>query len=200
MLRLNQSAGKIEGVDRGVRKTAHQQMMSKFDRRNQAKQKRLLNHQQHTKAISIFSGKDSAPRIVAVVPLCDDVNIATAIAKLNSSVDMNETVPENGLLRVSVERFKQNIAYLTVKRDLVAVLDACRLADFVVLVLSATEEVDSFGELLIKSIQTQGISNVVTVVEVRSCPRNPIFPCLTIVPAPRYGRASQETATGLAIP
>jgi pre-rRNA-processing protein TSR1 len=142
-------------------------MMSKFDRRNQAKQKRLLTHQQHTKAISVFSGKDAAPRIVAFVPLCEDVNVATAITKLNSSVDINETVPESGMLRVSVERFKQNVAYLTVKRDLIAVLDACRLADFVVLVLSATEEVDSFGELLIKSIQTQGISNVVTVVEVR---------------------------------
>jgi pre-rRNA-processing protein TSR1 len=148
--------------------------MSKFDRRNQAKQKRLLNHQQHTKAISIFSGKDSAPRIVAVVPLCDDVNVVTAIAKLNASVDMTETVPESGLLRVSVERFKQNIAYLTVKRHLIAVLDACRLADFVVLLLSATEEVDSFGELLIKSIQTQGISNVVTVVEVMVCSSNSI--------------------------
>jgi pre-rRNA-processing protein TSR1 len=142
-------------------------MMSKFDRRNQAKQKRLLNHQQHTKAISIFSGKHAAPRLVAVIPLCDDVNVATAIAKLNSSVDLTETVPESGLLRVSVERFKQNVAYLTVRRDLLAVLDACRLADFVVLALSASEEVDTFGELLIKSIQAQGISNVVTVVEVR---------------------------------
>jgi pre-rRNA-processing protein TSR1 len=152
-------------------------MMSKFDRRNQAKQKRLLNHQQHTKAISIFSGKHAAPRIVAVVPLCEDVNVATAITKLNASVDLSETVPESGLHLVSVERFKQNIAYLTVKRDLIAVLDACRLADFVVLALSAREEVDSFGELLIKSIQAQGISNVVTVVEVSYFIRRPTFFC-----------------------
>jgi pre-rRNA-processing protein TSR1 len=140
--------------------------MSKFDRRNQAKQKRLLNHQQHVKATSIFTGKDAAPRIVAVIPLCEGLDIVSAISKLNSSVEITETVPDSGMLRVSVDRFKQSIAYLTIKRDLLAVLDACRLADFAVLVMSATEEVDSYGELLIRSMVTQGISNVVTVVDV----------------------------------
>ncbi|KAF2433145.1 pre-rRNA processing protein Tsr1 [Tothia fuscella] len=161
----DKAKGKIEGLEKGTRKTPHQTMMSKLDRRNQAKQKRLLNNQQHSKATGIFTGKDAAPRIVAVVPLCEGLDIVSAISKLNASADITESVSESGITRVSVERFKQSIAYLTVKRELIPVSDACRLADFVVLVLSAKEEVDGFGEVLIRSIETQGISNVVTVVD-----------------------------------
>lgn len=125
--------GKIERFEKGSRKTPHQQVMSKFDRRNQARQKRLLNNQEHEKATSVFGSKDGAPRIVAVVPLCKDVSAAAAIRDLNSSVDVEAEVPEQGWLRVGVGRFKQRIGYVPVKRDIMAALDACRAADYVVL-------------------------------------------------------------------
>lgn len=125
--------GKIETRERGSRKTPHQQVMSKFDRRNQAKQKRLLNHEQHEKATGLFGGKDGAPRIVAVVPLCEDVSAAAAIKSLNTSVDVEDEVPEQGWLRVGLGRFKQSIGYMPVRRDLMAALDACRAADYVLL-------------------------------------------------------------------
>jgi pre-rRNA-processing protein TSR1 len=64
-----------------------------------------------------------------------------------------------------VDRFKQKIQYLVVKRDLLACLDACRIADFVVFILSAQEEVDAEGELILKSVESQGISNCFTVVQ-----------------------------------
>ncbi|KAJ9645926.1 ribosome biogenesis protein tsr1 [Coniosporium tulheliwenetii] len=159
------SKGKIETRERGSRKTPHQQVMSKFDRRNQAKQKRLLNHEQHEKATGVFGGKDGAPRIVAVVPLCEDVSAAAAIRSLNSSVDVEEEVPEQGWLRVNVGRFKQRIGYVPVRRDLMAALDACRAADYVLFVLSAEQEVDELGELILRSMESQGISTVFTVVQ-----------------------------------
>jgi len=53
-----------------------------------------------------------------------------------------------------------------VKRDLLSVLDACKVADFVVLVLSAKQEVDEHGELLLRSIEAQGISNTIPAVQV----------------------------------
>jgi pre-rRNA-processing protein TSR1 len=142
--------------------------MSKLNRRNQAKQKRQTKDQQHARTTNIFAGKDGAPRIVAVVPLTADVDSKNAIAKLNESVEVTDALPETGILRVHVERFKQNVAYLAVKRDLLSVLEACRVADFVVLAISASEEVDEYGELILKSIEGQGISNVVAVVQVCS--------------------------------
>jgi pre-rRNA-processing protein TSR1 len=139
--------------------------MSKFDRRNRAKQMRLNKDSEHAKATNVFAGKDGAPRIIALVPLCADISTAAAARSLNASLDIEEEVPEAGWTRTNVDRFKQKLQYLVVKRDLLACLDACRIADFVVFVLSAAEEVDAEGELILKSVESQGISNCFTVVQ-----------------------------------
>jgi pre-rRNA-processing protein TSR1 len=139
--------------------------MSKFDRRNRAKQMRLNKDSEHAKATNVFAGKDGAPRIIALVPLCADISAAAAARSLNASLDIEEEVPEAGWTRTHVDRFKQKLQYLVVRRDLLACLDACRIADFVVFVLSAAEEVDAEGELILKSVESQGISNCFTVVQ-----------------------------------
>jgi pre-rRNA-processing protein TSR1 len=73
---------------------------------------------------------------------------------------------QHGLLGTfRVERFKQKIQWIVLKRDMLAVIDGCKAADFVMFVLSAKEEVDAFGESLIRSIETQGVSNTFTVVQ-----------------------------------
>ncbi|KAH4923380.1 hypothetical protein HBI79_171950 [Parastagonospora nodorum] len=161
------SKGKVEGLsfERGVRRTPHQQVMSKFDRRNRAKQMRLNKDSEHAKNTNVFAGKDGAPRIVALVPLCSDISTAAAARSLNAALDIEEEVPEAGWTRTNVDRFKQKIQYLVVKRDLLECLDACRIADFVVFILSASEEVDAEGELILKSVESQGISNTFTVVQ-----------------------------------
>ncbi|KAH8730369.1 hypothetical protein GQ44DRAFT_700208 [Phaeosphaeriaceae sp. PMI808] len=150
---------------RGNRRTPHQQVMSKFDRRNRAKQMRLKKDSEHAKATNVFAGKEGAPRLVAIIPLCSDISTAEAARSLNASLDIEEEVPEAGWTRTNVERFKQKVQYLVVKRDLLACLDACRIADFVIFVLSAAEEVDAEGELILKSVESQGISNCFTVVQ-----------------------------------
>jgi pre-rRNA-processing protein TSR1 len=139
--------------------------MSKFDRRNRAKQMRLNKDSEHAKATNVFAGKDGAPRIIALIPLCSDVSTAAAARSLNISVEVEDEVPEVGWTRTTVDRFKQKVQYLIVKRDLLACLDACRVADYVVFVLSAHEEVDAEGELILKSVESQGISNCFTVVQ-----------------------------------
>ncbi|KAK5660799.1 hypothetical protein OQA88_12167 [Cercophora sp. LCS_1] len=155
--------GRIAG-EKGTRKTPHQQVMSKLDRRNQAKQRQLEKHREHQKETLVFSGKDGAPRNVAVIPLCSDGNAASAIQSLNGSVDIEAEISDIPF-RVSVDRFKQKIQYIPLKRDLTACLDAARVADFVVLVLSAEEEVDDLGELIIRSVESQGLSTLFTVVQ-----------------------------------
>ena len=150
--------------ERGNRKTPHQQVMSKFDRRNQAKQARLIKHKEHTKGQALFTGRDGAPRIVAVLPLCPDGDAKIAIKQLNSSVDIDVGV-EDGIHQVSVDRFKQKLQYVPLPRDLNACLDATKLADFIVVVLSATTEVDELGELILRSVESQGMSTLFTMVQ-----------------------------------
>nr|UWK20470.1 ribosomal biogenesis protein [Trichoderma stromaticum] len=150
--------------EKGSRKTPHQQVMSKFDRRNQAKQTRLTKHREHLKETSIFSGKDAAPRIVAVIPLCSDGDAKAAIQSLNSSLDIETDLTSNNF-QVPVDRFKQKLQYVALERDLVACLDAASAADFVVVVLSASVEVDQLGELILRSVESQGLSTLFTMVQ-----------------------------------
>lgn len=147
------------------RKTPQQQLMSKFDRKNQARQKQQAKHREHLREASVFAGRDGAPRIVAVIPLCEDGNAAQAVRQLNESLDIDAEVPESGLLRTEVERFKQKIQYIVLDRDLTTCLDACRVADYVVVILSPEQEVDELGELILRSLESQGLSTLLTVVQ-----------------------------------
>ena len=153
--------GRSEGHPKGSRKTPHQQVMSKLDRRNQAAQKRQIKHQENIKSASVFAGQHGAPRIVALVPLSSDVDAKNAIPKLHHDMD----VPPPSSTRIRVDKFKQTIEYVPVNFDLQTALDACRVADFVILLVSPTEEVDEQEELMLKAIESQGVSNVLTMVQ-----------------------------------
>ncbi|KAI2625496.1 hypothetical protein GGS21DRAFT_304821 [Xylaria nigripes] len=157
----DQAKGKVPNERR---KTPHQQVMSKMDRRNQAKQRQLVKHKEHQKEASIFMGRDGAPRIVAVVPLCADGDALAAIRNLNSSLDIECDVSAS-TFRVSIDRFKQKLQYVPVKRELSACMDAARVADYILFVLSAETEVDPLGELIIRSIENQGMSTLFTMVQ-----------------------------------
>ncbi|MDA4133765.1 MAG: hypothetical protein OK454_11685, partial [Thaumarchaeota archaeon] len=137
--------------------------MSKFDRRNQARQRQQEKHKEHQSQTSVFSGRDGAPRNVAVVPLCSDCDAGVAIKALNDSLDIEAEIPET-CFRVPVDRFKQKLQYYPLKRDLTACLDATRVADFVVLILSAEEEVDELGEVILRAVEGQGLSTLFTVI------------------------------------
>jgi len=138
--------------------------MSKFDRRNQAKQRQLAKRKEHLEETSVFSGRDGAPRIVAIVPLCANSDATYAIKQLNESLDIEVGVEENPS-RVSVDRFKQKLQYVPLKRDLNTVLDGTRVADFVVVMLSAEVEVDALGELMLRGLESQGMTTLFTVVQ-----------------------------------
>ncbi|PWY74389.1 DUF663-domain-containing protein [Aspergillus heteromorphus CBS 117.55] len=161
----DKAKGKVERQERGTRKTPHQQLKSKLDRRNQARQKQQLKHQEKAQSLSIFSGQSGAPRHVAVVPLSVDIDVAAIIRALNESVDVSADISSDSPSRVRVDRFRQTLNYIPAKYDLMNALDVCRMADFVVLALSAQVEVDAQGELLLRSIEGQGISNVVAMVQ-----------------------------------
>ncbi|KAL6237281.1 hypothetical protein BDW75DRAFT_85467 [Aspergillus navahoensis] len=161
----DQAKGKVERGERGTRKTPHQQLMSKLDRRNQARQKQQNKQQERAQATSIFSGQNGAPRHVAIVPLSVDIDTTAIIKALNESVDVTGDVFPSTISRIRVDRFRQSLQYIPAKHDLMSALDACRLADFVVLAISAHVEVEEQGELLLRSIEGQGISNVIAVVQ-----------------------------------
>ncbi|KAI5304204.1 hypothetical protein KEM56_006744 [Ascosphaera pollenicola] len=162
----DQNKGKVERAERGSRKTPSQQLQTKLDRRNQAKQKQRLKHKDRSEAASIFSGANGAPRQVAVIPLTKSVNVRAAVKSLNSSLDIAD-VDYDRTCRVRIDIYKQSLTYIPVSgMNLVEALDAARVADFVVFVLPPDDtELDEQTQLFLRSIEGQGISTVFAVVQ-----------------------------------
>jgi pre-rRNA-processing protein TSR1 len=64
-----------------------------------------------------------------------------------------------------VERFKTSLQFIQLAYgDFYATLDACKVADYVVFVLSPAMEVGAWGETVLRTLQTQGLPDVVSVV------------------------------------
>lgn len=159
------SKGKVENHEKRNRRTLNQQVVSKIDRRHHARQLQQLKHQENVKSTSVFSGQNGAPRIVAVIPLCEENDSGLAVQKLNEDIGNDAVTSLSRPFKIRVDRFKQNILFVPVSRDLLTALDACRVADFVILLLSPTQEVGEKGELILRALEGQGVSNVLTMVQ-----------------------------------
>ena len=163
---LTATIGKIEDhrEDRGKRQTTHQQAMSKLARRNQSKQLRANHTEKRTAESSIFQGLHGVPKHIAVVPLSPTAKPEAVVKSLNDSVGESDDT-DSTLLRVKVTRFRRNLLYMPTSRDLFDVLDTCRLADWVILALTTDQEFGDYEDQLIRSLEGQGVTNVVAVVQ-----------------------------------
>lgn len=141
--------------------------MSKLDRRNQARQRQQEKHRQLVKARNIFSGHDAVAKRVVLVPLHEDVDPHAAIGSLNASLDIDEPMMlDTNQINVNIDRFKQSLRYVVLQPGLFSVLDACRLADFVILLFSANGDIDRDAEEVLRAIEGQGVSSVTAMVQV----------------------------------
>ena len=66
---------------------------------------------------------------------------------------------------IRADRFKTSLQFRTVPyRNFYAAVDACKVADYVVFVLSSAVEVDTWGDTLLRTLQAQGLPDVVSVI------------------------------------
>ncbi|KAJ6498822.1 ribosome biogenesis protein tsr1 [Mycena sanguinolenta] len=138
---------------------------TRLNRRNNAKQAQTLKRNALVSATRLFNGVDGAPRIVAVIPLSEDVSTRGAVSSLAEALDVaTDNCPDQGLWKMRAERFKTSLQFLSVPyKRMYDALDACKVADYVVFVLSSTVEVDTWGDTLLRTLQGQGLPEVVTV-------------------------------------
>ncbi|KAJ7680791.1 ribosome biogenesis protein tsr1 [Mycena polygramma] len=138
---------------------------TRLNRRNNAKQAQALKRNALVSATRLFNGVDGAPRIVAVIPLTEDISTRSAVSSLAEALDVaTDDCPEHGLWKMRADRFKTSLQFLSVPyKNMYAALDACKAADYVLFVLSSTVEVDPWGDTLLRTLQAQGLPEVVTV-------------------------------------
>jgi pre-rRNA-processing protein TSR1 len=95
---LTPTLGKVDDPGAIARKNHHQQVISKIERRNKARQLQTNKSKDLERETRIFKGRDGAPRIVAVVPLCEDVSSAVTVRMLLKILDIEAEVPEHGIV------------------------------------------------------------------------------------------------------
>jgi len=78
----------------------------RLNRRNNAKQVLVKKRNAIASAARIFSGIDGAPRIVAVIPLSEDVGTRNLVRALAETIEISaEDCPEDGLWRMRYGTF-----------------------------------------------------------------------------------------------
>ncbi|KAJ9474379.1 Ribosome biogenesis protein TSR1 [Pseudozyma hubeiensis] len=127
-----------------------------------------------------FAGAGAgAPRICAVVDLAEDGDSWEAVRRIQEEGIDGGVQPVSGrsvdealaqglpYCELEATRFRQTIQFLPLPYGaLYPILDACKCADFVLLVLSASTAIDpgSWGELCLRTLQAQGLPTVVVAV------------------------------------
>ncbi|KOS12755.1 ribosome biogenesis protein tsr1 [Malassezia pachydermatis] len=168
---------------------------SRTNRRNEARQISQQKRAALVESTRVFGGtglrgeqraggsgrhaKAGAPRICAVIALTPDVNEWDVVRALECDGDALGVHPVPGksadeaqaqshaLCELDASRFRQTLQFLPLPYGaLLPAMDACRCADFVVLVLSAATSIEpgSWGELCLRSLQAHGMPQTLAVV------------------------------------
>ncbi|KAH8834339.1 ribosome biogenesis protein tsr1 [Flagelloscypha sp. PMI_526] len=141
---------------------------SKLNRRNHAKQIQAQRRQSVVDGKRFFSGVDGTPRTVAVIPLTPDEKASArkTVAAIARALDMDDQdIPEEGLWRMSAQRFKTSLQFWILPyRKLYSSLDAAKVSDYVIFSLSPNVEVDKWGDTLLRTLQSQGLPDTLSIV------------------------------------
>lgn len=143
---------------------------SKLQRKHLAKQLREQKIIQAAESRKLFDGSHGAEKIITVIPLTTDV---TAESIVNALIDAaalpgqdKSMIQGPSVTSVKIAKFKSNLKFIIPDcDDFISILDAAKVADFVVFGLSGTSEVDpEFGEQIIRALEMQGIGYAMGVV------------------------------------
>ncbi|KAJ3792965.1 ribosome biogenesis protein tsr1 [Lentinula aff. detonsa] len=129
----------------------------RLNRRNAAKQAQLTKRQSLVDSRRLF-GSGGTPRIVVVVSLTSDVDSRSCVERL--ALALGEVV--DGKEKLNAPRFKTSLQFLF-PDTFYSTLDALLIADYLLLVLSPSVEVDEKGETLMRTMQSVGMPSVVAV-------------------------------------
>lgn len=164
----NQYKGKVEKATPGSNKGLR--VVSKLERKNLSKQMKNNKILESKLTRKLFEGSLGAEKIITIISLTNDINPAHILAQLVNSLkeedeeDVEFAYPLVASLKLA--RFKCNTKFILLDHtNLLAVLDAAKVADYVIFGLSAEQEVSKeYGEQILRAVVAQGVASVVGVV------------------------------------
>ncbi|XP_070558804.1 pre-rRNA-processing protein TSR1 homolog [Ptychodera flava] len=140
--------------------------LKKAARRNKAKQSMMKKREEVIMKKRNIGSASGAPHLVVILPLSADVDPDKVRQQLLSSDESAVVSENNNITNVVVPRFKTRISFLTPPSgNLTAILEAAKVADTLLCVLSPDGGWDSFGDLCLTCIFAQGLPATVHVVQ-----------------------------------
>jgi len=152
------------------------------ERRKKANQLRTKKREEVIQKKRAIGGHDTAPFLTAIIPLGVSANIEGLLKQFkNCDPDSKIITTSRDVLHISVPRFHQSYSLVVPKPgDLYAALDACKVADSVLFLVSPSSDnisifsertsdlegalgLDSTGEVLLSAIMAQGLPSPIFV-------------------------------------
>ncbi|EMG48107.1 TSR1 Ribosome biogenesis protein TSR1 [Candida maltosa Xu316] len=142
--------------------------VSKLERKNLAKQQRDNKILESKITRKLFDGNQGAEKIVSIIALTNDlspVDIANRLFNQDNDDKQAFTFEFPSVTNINISKFKSNIKVIIPdQNNMLNILDAARVADFVVFGISATQEIEQgYGETILRALIAQGISTVIGV-------------------------------------
>lgn len=150
--------------------------ISRDERRRKANQMRNKKREEVLQKKRAIGGQDTAPFLTAIIPLGVSANIEGLLNQLkNCDPDSKVVTTSRGVLHINVPRFHQSFSLIVPKPgDLYAALDACKVADSVLFLVSPSSDnisifsertgdiegalgLDATGEALLSAVMAQGL-------------------------------------------
>lgn len=173
--------GRISTKDATSKASSTNSLMNKQQRKNHSKQLQKQKRDHLISSKRIFEGRFGAPRIILLLPLTDDIDNLLLIKQLLKSSGEFEEHDEINIsgekfanFRYKIKRFNQSLQIISTdfptnssnpSQVFQSILDVAKIADYIIPILSATNEVSEWGETSLRCIQAQGCSEVFGVIQ-----------------------------------
>ncbi|KAJ3026238.1 UNVERIFIED_CONTAM: hypothetical protein HDU68_005969 [Siphonaria sp. JEL0065] len=134
----------------------------RVDRRNASKIEQKKKRADLMMATRLFSGPNAPPKVVAIVPLCPDVDAFKVIKDLFVALELDLPANyDNGApVLLPLTNFKQCLLLIPTPRIVPEILPHIQIADFMLPVMSASVEVDSIGDQAMSAIKSVGVPSI----------------------------------------
>ncbi|OMJ19290.1 Ribosome biogenesis protein tsr1-like protein [Smittium culicis] len=140
---------------------------SRLDRKNALKIEQRKKREDYANIKRLFTGRSKVPKTVSFVPLCKNVDVSQIISSFFtcSGLEAPSLNKSNSIHSIDIANFKQEFRLVELSRNFQEILEAAKVSDYLVLVMSALEDVDEFGNSILTAIQSQGSPSVIAAVQ-----------------------------------
>ena len=158
----NQYKGKVE---KSSGSSSSSKPLNKLARKNLAKQLKENKILENKLTKKLFEGNSGAQKVITIICLTNDLSPAEIATQLFGQEDQKIQFEYPSVTDLNIAKFKSNLKIILPNQDnILQILDAAKVSDFVIFGISANQEVEQgYGETILRALLAQGIGSVIGV-------------------------------------